>query len=69
MVACYPADSLGTWLLSLWFLVVEAAELAALGRTSPSISVFPQVFRAPLSAFTEEGGALRAGEDEQSLEI
>lgn len=34
-VACYPADSLGTWLLFLRFLVPETAELGTLLMASP----------------------------------
>lgn len=34
MAACYLADPLGSGLLSLKFLVLEAAELSALGRAS-----------------------------------
>lgn len=34
MAACYLTDSLGSELLSLKFLVLEAAELSTLGRAS-----------------------------------
>lgn len=34
-VACHPADSLGTWLLFLRFLVPETAELGTLLMASP----------------------------------
>lgn len=62
MAACYLADPLGSGLLSLKFLVLEAAELSALGRAEGGKGfVFLQVLGALISA-SREGGGVCGGE-------
>lgn len=62
MAACYLGDPLGPGLLSLKFLVLEAAELSALGRSEGGKGfVFLQVLGALISA-SREGGGVCGGE-------
>lgn len=72
MTACYLADPLGSGLLSLKFLVLEAAELSALDKAEGGKGfVFLEALGALISAFREGGGVCGergAGEGEQSCE-